>query len=528
DDQARTARARSRPGRRSGGDHRRRCGSVRAGGLCRPEISRRFENRRRQVARQALHERVSVAGARASVKARPMRRAAILAAICIAALAAIGADRGSRPIDRQLTARLEELGFTGNIQSTLEQRLGRKIDPQLADLGRLLWFDTIGGLNGDNTCGGCHSPTNGFGDTQSIAIGIDNNGIVGPHRTGPRNQRRTPMAINTPFFPTLMWNSRFASLSGDPFKRDQGFVFPQPEGTTLSYFDHLLQAQAFIPPTERTEVAGFVFPGNHDAIRREVLRRLNQIDEYRRLFGNVFPAVKNGASIDFDMFGRAIAEFEFTLVFANAPIDRYARGEVDALTTSQKRGAMLFFGRAHCVECHAVSGSSNEMFSDFREHVIGVPQIMPQVTNVSFDGPGANEDFGLEQISGNPADRYAFRTSPLRNVALQPAFFHDGAFTRLEDAIRHHLNAAESARNYDPARAGVASDLRGPTGPIEPVLARLDPLLATPVVLTDAEVAQLVDFVGNALLDDRARPENLRHLIPPTVPSGRDVLRFEQ
>jgi cytochrome c peroxidase len=317
-------------------------------------------------------------------------------------------------------------------------------------------------------------------------------------------------------------------MSGDPFRNDRGFQFPQPEGTTLSYFEHLLQAQAFIPPTERTEVAGFIFPGNHDLIRTEVLRRVNGVDAYRKLFGDVFPAVKNGAPIDFDMFGRAIAEFEFTLVFADAPIDRYARGDLDALTYSQKRGAMLFFGRAHCVECHAVSGQSNEMFSDFREHVIAVPQVMPQVTNVSFDGPGANEDFGLEQISGNPADRYAFRTSPLRNIALQPAFFHNGAFTRLEDAIRHHLNIAASARAYDPKRAGLADDLCGPTGPVEPMLARVDPLLSAPINLTDAEVAELVDFVGNALLDERARPENLRQLIPATVPSGRPVLHFEQ
>jgi cytochrome c peroxidase len=456
-----------------------------------------------------------------------MRRAPFVVLISIATLALMGAKRSPWTLDAVLTARLRELGFTGSVANTLEHRLGRKVDHQLADLGRLLWFDTIGGLNGDNTCGGCHSPTHGFGDTQSIAIGIDNNGIVGPHRTGPRNQRRTPMAINTPFFPRLMWNSRFESLSGDPFRNDHDFLFPQPEGTTLSHFDHLLQAQAFIPPTERVEVAGFVFPGNHDNIRGEVLRRLNAIDEYRELFGKSFPAVKQGAPIDFDMFGRAIAEFEFTLIFADAPIDRYARGERNALTADQKLGAVLFFGRAHCVDCHAVSGQSNEMFSDFREHVIGVPQIMPEVSNVSFDGPGANEDFGLEQISGNPIDRYAFRTSPLRNVALQPGFFHNGAFTRLEDAIRHHLNVAASARAYDPRVAGVADDLRGPTGPSDPVLARLDPLLSTPIALTDTEFRQLVDFVRNGLLDDGARSERLRSLIPSTVPSGRPVLLFE-
>lgn len=456
-----------------------------------------------------------------------IRRAPFVVLIAIAAVALMGSERSPRTIDLELMARLDDLGFTGSVQSTLERRLGRKVDPQLADLGRLLWFDTVGGLNGDNTCAGCHSPMNGFGDSQSIAIGIDNNGIVGPHRAGPRNQRRTPMAINTAFFPRLMWNSRFESISGDPFRNDGGFQFPDPEGMTLSHFDHLLQAQAFIPPTERVEVAGFDFPGNHDGLRREVLRRLNEINEYRRLFGNSFPAVTGGAPIDFEMFGRAIAEFEFTLVFANAPIDRYALGDVHALSNAQKHGAILFFGRAHCVECHAVSGSSNEMFSDFREHVVGVPQIMPEVTNVSFDGPGANEDFGREQISGNPVDRYAFRTSPLRNVVLQPSFFHNGAFTRLEDAIRHHLNVSASARAYDPAHAGVAADLRGPIGPVETVLGRVDPLLSNPTYLTDAEVRQLVDFVGAGLLDDGARAGKLRQLIPSTVPSGKPVLRFE-
>jgi hypothetical protein len=67
-------------------------------------------------------------------------------------------------------------------------------DQKRANLGRLLWFDIIGGLNNDNTCGGCHSPTNGFGDTQPMAIGIDNSLIVGTHPIRLRNQRRTPLA----------------------------------------------------------------------------------------------------------------------------------------------------------------------------------------------------------------------------------------------------------------------------------------------------------------------------------------------
>jgi cytochrome c peroxidase len=455
----------------------------------------------------------------------------ILGAGAVLCLPRSSAAAGSQ-LDQELTARLRQLGFTGSIESTLNQRLGRHVDNKRARLGQLLWFDTIGGLNNDNTCAGCHSPTNGFGDTQSIAIGIDNNGIVGPDRHGPRNQRRTPMAVNTAFLPNLMWNSRFASLSGDPFNNGMGFKFPPPEGLSLSYLPVLLDAQAFIPPTERVEVAGFTFPGDNYDIRAEVLRRLNAVDEYRKLFGEVFPEVKTGAPIDFDMFGKSIAEFEFTLVFADAPIDRYARGLKNALSDEQKRGALLFFGKAGCVVCHQVSGQSNEMFSDFSQHVLGVPQIAPRVGdpnagNVTFDGPGQNEDFGLEQITGNPNDRYKFRTSPIRNAALQPAFFHNGAFTRLEDAIRHHLNVVESVNNYNPVAAGVTSDLTGPPGPMAPVLARLDPLVASPTILDVDEFRELVDFVRNGLLDSGAKPENLRKLVPASVPSGRPTLTFQ-
>ena len=296
-------------------------------------------------------------------------------AVALASFAYGGAR--DRSLDGRLAQRLQELGFTGRVESTLTTRLGHRVDPQLSDTGRLLWFDTVTGLNGDNTCAGCHSPTNGFGDSQPIAIGIDNNGVVGPDRAGPRNMRRSPSVINTAFYPSLMWNSRFAALSRDPFDNTAGFFFPAPEGMSLSDQPHLLTAQAFIPPTERTEVAGFDFPGDNDAIRAEVLRRLNEVPEYRKLFGRSFPEVRAGAPITFDMFGRAIAEFEFSLTFANAPVDRYARGERDALTDQEKRGALLFFGEAGCVSCHSVSGESNEMFSDFREHVLAVPQLAP-------------------------------------------------------------------------------------------------------------------------------------------------------
>jgi len=264
----------------------------------------------------------------------------LLGLTCAVALCLFGTTNalGANSLDGQLQIVLQAAHFTGTVGTSIPSRLGRPVNRQLADLGRKLWFDVAGGLHDDNTCGGCHSPSNGMGDTQSIAIGIQNNNLVGPHRTGPRNQRRTPTAANTAFYPALMWNGRFSAPSGDPFDNSQGFLFPPPESNIKflpndPIVTHLLIAQAHIPPTELVEVAGFtgtagtigprfdIFDDGkggivpppdgsgfrNEPIRQAVLARLNGNPTYRALFGQLFPSVAAGGQIYFTMFGRAIA-----------------------------------------------------------------------------------------------------------------------------------------------------------------------------------------------------------------------------
>ena len=461
-------------------------------------------------------------------------------------------------LDRTLSDVLRTAGFTGKVEATLEARLGRPINPALADLGRHLFFDKILGLHGDNSCAGCHSPAFGFGDSQPMAIGVDNNDIVGPNRRGPRNQRRSPLVPNTIFYPALMWTPRFVALSGDPFNPSLGFEFPPPENV-ITGVPTLLASQASIPSTELVEMAGFTgikanpghfgpphfqFDDGHgqvlpapDAtgfhnfpIQDAVDARLNSIPEYLEKFGMVFnggvPLVKGGITIN--MRRRAIAEFEATLTSANAPLDRFARGDQHAMTPGQKRGALLFFGKAGCVACHAVAGQSNEMFSDFKPHRIGGPQLAPLfgtgTGNVIFDGPGENEDFGFEQTEGDQAFRYNFRTAPLRNLKVAPAFFHNGAFGTLEAAIAHHLDAEASLRNYNPVINHVPSDLY--PGPFEGILAAgIDARLQTPIRLTKKEFRDLVEFVSDGLFDKRVL--QLCRRIPESVPSGMPLQLFE-
>lgn len=500
--------------------------------------------------------------------------ASIVAAVLAMSATAIAENGKEKGLDERLKRMLDQQGFTGNIEMTLEEKLGRPLEPDLIELGRDLFFDEIMSLHNDNACAGCHAPAFGFGDPGSVAYGVDNNRIVGPNRDGTRNERKAPILTNVAFFPTLMLNGRFEARSGNPFDNSEGFRFPPPNGDTKfgpgdPNIPTLLTAQAFLPVPSLTEMAGFTgtsefldprfhqFDDGHgtpipppDAtgniqpgIRLEVLRRLDEIPEYRKRFGEIFnggePFAPGEIPADehsgFAMVGQAMAEFQMALLAANAPIDRFARGETEAMTDAQKRGALLFFGKAKCVQCHAVSGRSrfgdaNEMFSDFDIHNIGVPPVHPLFgagsSNALLDGPEFNEDFGRFRITGDPADLYGFRTSPIRNVAVQRAFFHNGCFTRLEDAILHHLYPVLSALSYDPEVAGIDEDLHN-IGPIEPILMNLDPILANPIHLNEREFSDLLEFVRDGLLDPKALPENLCTLVPDSVPSLLPLPLFE-
>lgn len=490
---------------------------------------------------------------------RVIRRCALALWLGLAfGIGAVGVEPEPDEVDRILANVLRREGFTGRMESTLTERLGRPIDPELTDLGRLLFFDKILGLHDDNSCAGCHSPAFGFGDSQRMAIGVDNNDIVGPNRRGPRNQRRSPLVANTVFYPALMWTPRFVALSGDPFDASQGFKFPLPEGV-ITDAPMLLAAQGSLPSTELVEMAGFTgitsnpgpFSPRHyqfddgdgqalpvaDAtgfhnfpIQAAVDARLNAVPEYLERFGEVFnggvPLSPGGITIQ--MRRLAIAEFQTALTTADAPLDRFARGMRDAMTPGQKRGALLFFGKARCVGCHAVAGLSNEMFSDFRPHRIGGPQVAPVFGvgsgNVIFDGPGEDEDFGFMQTEGDPELRYTFRTAPLRNLKVAPGFFHNGAFGSLEAAIAHHLDVEASLRGYDPVDNNLPADLG--VGPFEEMLEEgIDPLLRRRIPLTPGEFGDLVEFVRDGLFDERVR--SFCEELPDAVPSGMSLQLFE-
>ena len=173
----------------------------------------------------------------------------------------------------------------------------------------------------------------------------------------------------------------------------------------------------------------------------------------------------------------------------------------------------LFYGEAGCANCH-----SGPFQSDWQFHAITIPQIGPGRVN-AVNG----RDLGRERISRARTDRFKYRTPTLRNVALNAPYGHDGAYATLEGVVRHHLDPVDSFNNYD------TSQLVLPPNPNPAIndftefnnanqrAARIAANELAPVELTDAEVAQLIDFL-NALTDPASL--DLRHWMPKSLPSG--------
>ncbi len=155
------------------------------------------------------------------------------------------------------------------------------------------------------------------------------------------------------------------------------------------------------------------------------------------------------------------------------------------------------------------------LITDQKYHNIAAPQL----------GPGKDEsglDYGRFLETGDPQDKFAFRTPPLRNVALTGPWLHNGAFTSLDGVVRHHLNVVESLENYSCAHLSpvFSASLRIDPAVIEEIIETVDPLLEKRRELDAGAFEQLMAFLRAQTSPSAV---DLSHLVPETVPSGLPV-----
>jgi len=423
--------------------------------------------------------------------------------------------------------------------------LGPEQDPAKVILGEALFFDKELSGNRDISCATCHHPLLHGGDGLPLSFGTGGRGLGTTRALGegraliPRN---APEIFNrgAPQWRTMFWDGRVAQES-DYFGSPAADFLPQG-------LDNVLAVQAMFPSTSRDEMRGragdqsrsaqdplaqtsnstevtfvsatndnqvlnelaLITDGDLTAIWSALTERLLLFPEYRALFQEAYPQIAE-EDLGFQHVTNAIAAYEIAAFsFLDSPWDRYLAGNQESLTEEAKRGALLFYGEAGCGNCH-----SSVLMTDQEFHNIGVPQL----------GPGKGEsgfDFSRFLETEDPQDMFAFRTPPLRNVALTGPWMHNGTFSTLEEAVRHHLNAAESLVSYsgDNLPGSVRETLLIDTTILAEILSTLDPLMEDQRVLSPEEFNQLMAF-----LQAQTSPSavDLSQLVPESVPSGLPV-----
>src|SRR5207249_2116671 len=110
-------------------------------------------------------------------------------------------------------------------------------------------------------------------------------------------------------------------------------------------------------------------------IWQALMQRLLAIDAYKAKFAAAFPSVLPGA-LGFQHAATAIAAFQMqAFTKTDSPFDRYLNRDDAALPVEAKRGALLFFGKARCSQCHSGPFLGASSFSN-----AGVPQLGADAT----------------------------------------------------------------------------------------------------------------------------------------------------
>ncbi len=390
-----------------------------------------------------------------------------------------------------------------------------RVRPALVKLGQALAFDPILGGNRNVACTTCHLPAFALGDAKALSVGEGGSGF-GPARTHPQGTfiaRNAPPFFNLASMRHLFWDGRIELTTAGHVNTPAGDqVTPAMQ---RSFEFGAISAIGMFPVTNRAEMRGLagnelaVIPdADNPAIWRALMRRLGDIPEYRRLFRQAYPD-REFEELTFADASNAIGGFLVDAGYSdNTPWDRFLRGNDKALTPAQLDGANTFLA-LKCSICH-----SGALLSDDDFHDVAVAQIGPG----EGDGAPVADDFGRMRVTGNDADKYRFRTTPLRNVELTGPYGHDGSFSSLRAFIEHYSESDVKLLAFD--KGTLESSLQTTLQPTaSEILSNRDPLLAG-VVLTPELVDKLMAYMS-ALTDEGAR--DLSHLVPLRVPSGLPV-----
>ncbi len=383
--------------------------------------------------------------------------------------------QGQRVLSNFILPESDDLG-------AIPQDPANPLSPEKIELGRMLFHETALATNpvrpegeGTYSCATCHHAGAGFQAGALLAIG---EGGVGwgangqgrrPSGTYSMDQIdtlpiRSPSVLNGAYQEVMGWAGVFGARGPNRGTEAQWIDGTQAEVNKLG-FDGL-EAQA---------ISGLK-KHRMDRLDASVL---HTNPTYQSLWEAAFP----GTEISVENVGLAIAAYERTLLANKAPFQLWLRGATNAMSPQEKRGAIVYFGKAQCEVCHT-GPALNQM--DF--YALG----MPDMPGISFQGDEI-ERLGRGGFDNNTDEEFKFKVPQLYNLRDVTFYGHGGTFRSLREVIEYYNDAIP------------AVDL--PPGRLTNRFVPLD--------LTEEEIEDLVAFLAGALYDP-----DLERYVPDRLPSG--------
>jgi cytochrome c peroxidase len=382
-------------------------------------------------------------------------------------------------------ARALWVGLIGGLAVTLAGAALRPVPPILspaAEVGRLAFRDPLLSASSTMSCASCHSPSHAFGPPNALAV------QSGGAKSDQAGTRAVPSLLYLKSTPAFHFDADGAPTGG--FDRDgrADSLAAQAAGPLLSPLEMANPSKEFV--AERLKTAPYAAA-------------------FREAFG---PAVFKGADVTFLALGVALEAYQReSKEFApfSSKYDDTIAGRAQ-LTPAEARGLALFNDKekGNCAACHpSAPGPKGEppLFTDFTYDNAGVPRNAkipatkdPAAYDLGLCGPDRADLASRKELCG------AFKVPSLRNVAMRPVFFHNGRFTKLEEAVafyaRRDTHPGEwfPGRKFDDLPASLANNVN--TGEVP-----YDRKPGEPPRLSAADIADIVAFLRTLTDDPRPR-----------------------
>jgi cytochrome c peroxidase len=372
----------------------------------------------------------------------------------------------------------------------------------LARLGRKIFFDPSLSASGRLACSSCHDPAHAYAPANSSAIQMGGADLRSP---GFRAVPSLEYTLNrTPVWSKEHPASRLEQLEETDSSPAGGFAWD-------GRFDSLHDQAAF-PLLAPMEMAN---PGPA-AVERKLAHAVYKA-EFQQVCGQDVFATAGKA---FDCARRALERFQLEDASFHpytSKFDAWLDGKAQ-LTAQEQRGLRLFNDPrgGNCASCHLSqpgADHSHPLFTDYQFEAIGVPRNpeIPANRKPGYYDLGLCGPFRVDHVVNHVMDHVMdhvqeqsfcgmFKTPTLRNAATRGAFFHNGRFHNLKDALRWYVQRDLDAAAWYPkekdGKVRVYDDL---PAALRVNVDRVTPPFATHPgqrpVWTDADIEDVIAFL---------------------------------